>query len=54
MTRFFSPRSACTLPWREGAAGLPKRTCKPERRDAVQLRNQLGAQARELLIGDRS
>jgi hypothetical protein len=31
-----------------------KRTCKPERRDAVQLRNQLGAQARELLIGDRS
>src|SRR5262249_11527459 len=36
------------------APRVAKRTCKPERRDAVQLRNQLGAQARELLIGDRS
>jgi hypothetical protein len=51
MTRFFTPLRLYAAVARR-RRGVAKRTCKPERRDAVQLRNQLGAQARELLIGD--
>jgi hypothetical protein len=56
VTRFSTPAAPLSCRGHQSAAGrrISYQRAKSERPDAVQLRNQLGAQPRELLIGDRS